>query len=163
MFDYLAFNVVPKARNGSDASVMEPTRDLEALPPDPTSANNVLAVLDGMELDLTLAVWTQMKIWDMNNQTYHKTYIAEWAAGSGNYCWSEKENNFNGTCGGATDFNRALRWYGTTDNWARGIDNQDASFIRPFNFTIVNMLIALRDTIMWVTEPLWRLILTYLF
>ncbi|KAG8730450.1 hypothetical protein FRC11_006669 [Ceratobasidium sp. 423] len=93
--------------------------------------------------DLSDAIWSQVRIWGAASDTieWFDTYIVEWTARAGEYCRSG--GVFNVTCGGMTDEGRRLRWYGTTDDYGR-----DPSFIAPFNVTITNSLIALRDAIM---------------
>ncbi|KAL5635171.1 hypothetical protein ACGC1H_003012 [Rhizoctonia solani] len=141
MFDHITFNVIPESRNNSgQPQSIQPT--LDQLPINSSSSNNVLAVLDGMYHDLSDAIWTQFYIWRrMNDTEWLKTYVAEWTALTGNHCRSG--NRFNATCGNITDTNRWLYGYGTSDNYGN-----NATFIIPFNITITNSVIALRDAIM---------------
>jgi hypothetical protein len=143
MIDYLAFNVFPKEKESDGVLGKKPT--LGGLPVNSASSSNVLSVLDGMQTDLFSAALAQLNLWDMNNTRYHRTYIFEWAASSGSYCWSSRYHKYNETCGNATNSNRILRMYGTTDD--KGID-RDPSFLESFRITVVNMLIAVRDAIM---------------
>ncbi|CAE6479528.1 unnamed protein product [Rhizoctonia solani] len=143
MIDYLSSTIVPETRDtaGHTYTVLP---DLENLPTDPSSSNNVLAVLDGIFFDLSSAIWTEYRIWNATHESdidLFETYVVEWVAGAGDYC--RLGNAVNATCGNIVDNGRWLRWYGTTSDYGR-----DASFILPFDVTITNSFIALRDAIM---------------
>ncbi|CUA75856.1 hypothetical protein RSOLAG22IIIB_01856 [Rhizoctonia solani] len=134
MIDHLASTVVPESRGHSYSD--RPT--LGNLPTDPSSTNNVLAVLDGMYYDLQSAIWTQVYIWENMEETeWLDIYIVEWTAREGDYC------RVNSTCGSMTNDIRWRRWYGIPNDYGRNV-----TFIMPFNITITNSLIALRDAIM---------------
>ncbi|CAE7168241.1 unnamed protein product [Rhizoctonia solani] len=139
MIDHLGSVVVPETRDtASHTYTVLP--DLRNLPADPSSSNNVLAVLEGIFQDLSDAIWAQARIW-RDNIPWSRTYVVEWTAQSGDHCRSEDANK--ATCGNLADHGRWLRWYGTTDNYGT-----DATFIFPFNTTITNSFIAIRDAIM---------------
>ncbi|CAE6496339.1 unnamed protein product [Rhizoctonia solani] len=136
MIDHLASTVVPEPRNSTAP------RALQSLPANPNSSNNVLAVLDGMFWDLSDAIWIQYRIWNATADTnVLQTYGVQWDALEGSPCRSA--NAFNVTCGNMADDGRWHYWYGTTDNYGF-----NESFIVPFNTTIINSFIALRDAIL---------------
>ncbi|KDN50792.1 hypothetical protein RSAG8_01290, partial [Rhizoctonia solani AG-8 WAC10335] len=142
MVDYLASVVVPEPKEATgNIYAVQPT--LHDLPVNSSSSNNVLGVLDGMYQDLSDAIWAQVRIWSGmdSSTTWFKTYIVEWTARAGDHCRSG--NVYNATCGSMTDDGRTLRWYGTSDDYGR-----NDTFIAPFNITITNSFIALRDAIM---------------
>ncbi|KAJ1307244.1 hypothetical protein OPQ81_001357 [Rhizoctonia solani] len=143
MVDYLTYSIAPE-RKESTGNIYLVQPALQELPVNSSSSTNVLGVLDGMHHDLADAIWSQTRIWEaMGDDTqWESTYTVEWAASEGNRCRSGN-HLFNATCGSMTDDGRRLRWYGTTDDYGR---NQ--SFIAPFNITIINSFIALRDAIM---------------
>ncbi|KAL5635170.1 hypothetical protein ACGC1H_003011 [Rhizoctonia solani] len=141
MFDYITSAVIPEPRNtsGRPQLIQSP---LENLPIDPSSSNNVLAVLDGMYYDLSRAMWAQIGIWRWaNNTVRYSTYVTEWIARTGDYCRSESMGF--ATCGNLTDIGRWLYFYGAPDDYY-GEENA----IVPFNITGTNSVIALRDAIM---------------
>ncbi|CAE6476241.1 unnamed protein product [Rhizoctonia solani] len=141
MVDHLASSVVPEIRDTSGRSASTHAT-LDKLPVDPSSSNNVLAVLDGIYYDLSHAIWTQVNIWqDINDTRWEKTYVVEWTAREGNHC--SLGDRIDAPCGNITDSIRWRHYYGTSDDYGN-----NATFIMPFNITITNSLIALRDAIM---------------
>ncbi|CAE6514704.1 unnamed protein product [Rhizoctonia solani] len=141
VYDYVTSAVIPESRNSSGPPrFLQPP--LYELPIDPSSSNNVLAVLDGIYQDFSRAIWAQVRIWrSMNNTAWYNTYLAEWSARTGDYCRSETMEVT--TCGNITDIGRWLYCYGASDD-----DGDDATFITPINVTATNSVIALRDAIM---------------
>ncbi|KAH7342058.1 hypothetical protein B0J17DRAFT_649292 [Rhizoctonia solani] len=143
MVAHLTSTVSPESRKAFEHTYgILPT--LGNLSTDSSSSNNVLAVLDAMHSDLSGAIWTQYHIWNaMDNSDWLPTYIVEWTARTGQYCRSGNGRVANATCGSMIDGGRWLRQYGTDEDTGR-----NASFIMPFNITIINAFIALRDAIM---------------
>lgn len=139
MVDYLEVNVKPDA-----ASIRVAGPALRALPANISSPNNVLGVLDAMQADLFSALWVQMTIWDeVAKKMRPTTLVAEWTAGS--LCRANPLVNgpLNTTCDGDTDVRRIVRWYGVDGAYKEG-----SAFIAPFNTTLINVFIAIRDSVM---------------
>ncbi|EUC65053.1 cytochrome b5-like heme/steroid-binding domain protein [Rhizoctonia solani AG-3 Rhs1AP] len=138
MFDHITLTLNPNPRDpyGQRSA---PAYSLGELPINSSSSNNVLAVLDGMHSDLLGAIWAQAMIRGGVNDTslsLHKTYIALWTEDTGDYCSDTPD----ATCGSIADYNWVLFAYDAFGN--------DSVFIAPFNITITNSIIALRDAIM---------------
>ncbi|CAE6422989.1 unnamed protein product [Rhizoctonia solani] len=143
MLGHLASAVVPEVRNTSRRTHTKQVT-LQDLPLNSSSSNNVLAVLDGIHDDLSDAIWAQVRIWNATSDTqWASTYFVEWIARIGNYCGSDTLAESDIGCGTMMDGIRWRRWYGSTNDYG-----YNASFIMPFNVTITNSFIALRDAIM---------------
>ncbi|KAG8706153.1 hypothetical protein FRC11_008471, partial [Ceratobasidium sp. 423] len=150
MIDYVSYNTVSKQR-GIGLNLIAIVPIFQGLPADSSSANNVLAVLEGLQSDLSHVILTELKLRQMNNIFFHSTYVVEWAAGSGKFCfepndWSLDGTRYNGECGGVRDPYRTLRAYGTSDDKGPGFDLYP-EFLAPFGASTLNLLIALRDAI----------------
>ncbi|CAE6452285.1 unnamed protein product [Rhizoctonia solani] len=150
MLDYLAYNSFMGQDNEGLALIGSSPR-LNGLPTDSSSANNVLAVLDGLQRDLYLVISSELALRQMKNEFFHSTYVVEWTAGMGRHCfesgnWSLNHSRYNGECAGLRDPGRVLRAYGTTEERGAGYDLYP-DFLAPFGVTSTNLLIALRDAI----------------
>ncbi|CAE6426961.1 unnamed protein product [Rhizoctonia solani] len=148
--DYVSYNTF-SAQRGIGLNLVATVPIFQGLPADSASANNVLAVLDGFRSDLIAAVLTEVKLRQMNNIFFHSTYIVEWAAGLGKFCfdpsdWTLNGPRYNGECLGVRDPYRTLRAYGTSEDRGPGFDLYP-EFLAPFAVTSTNFLIALRDAI----------------
>jgi hypothetical protein len=116
-----------------------------ALPPDETSAMNVVSVLNGLHLDLFHAIWAQVMVSGVNGTAFNQSYFIEWAATPPGYPNCVFEGLvFNQTCGDVTDENRYLRIYGADSGFATSI----APFLDPFYTSILNGIVAVRDAIL---------------
>ncbi|CUA71780.1 hypothetical protein RSOLAG22IIIB_09829 [Rhizoctonia solani] len=150
MKTYIAYNTYAKQR-GVGLSLIGQVPIFSGLLATSASANNVLAVLDGLQRDLFNAVDSERALREMNNVFYHSRYIVEWTAASGKYCfgpgWSLKDGTlYTAECTGLRDISRVLRAYGTSDDRGAGYDLYP-EFLTPFSITSTNLLIALRDAI----------------
>jgi hypothetical protein len=144
MVDYISTNVAPEPK-GSPGDNYIVNSTLAELPVKSNSTNNVLGVLDGIHTDLSRAIWSQYRIWSARQDPgIFSTYFVEWIAQIGNYCPSTDNDEFyKSPCGNMTNPKRWHRSYGTTNNYG-----ENNTFILPFNATITNSLIGLRDAIM---------------
>ncbi|CCO35536.1 Bet1-like protein [Rhizoctonia solani AG-1 IB] len=150
MLDYISYNAFLEDR-GLGVGVAGFSTVFDGLPANSSSANNVLAVLDGLQRDLYMVIRTELMLRQMNNVFFHSTYVVEWIAGSGTQCFDSQNWALNGSyytaeCGSLRDPGRVLRAYGTTNDRGAGYDLYP-EFLAPFGVTSTNLLIALRDAI----------------
>lgn len=138
MANFLAFHIVPNA-----AAILEAEDTMLALPANSTSSNNVLGVLDAMQADLFQVLWAQMVMLNNTNPVFPHTHVVDWTAGP--LCRSNLTlyGPLDVACNGDNDPHRISRWYSTA-----GDEVYDADFLAPFNTTLLNMFITLRDAIM---------------
>ncbi|CAE6482860.1 unnamed protein product [Rhizoctonia solani] len=151
MNTFIAYNTFTKQR-GVGLSLIGQIPIFTGLLANSASANNVLAVLDGLQRDLFNVITSERTLREMNNIFYHTRYIVEWTAASGKFCFgpdfsmNDDGAAYTAECAGLRDINRVLRAYGTTDDRGAGYDLYP-EFLAPFGVTTTNFLIALRDAV----------------
>ncbi|EUC55214.1 Bet1-like protein [Rhizoctonia solani AG-3 Rhs1AP] len=153
MTDYIAFSTFSEQLGmgiPTNLNRVAPIIDSSSVNASSSSPSNVLAVLDGLQIDLFNALLFERRLREMNNIFYHTRYIVEWTAASGVFCFgpdfSLEGPLYNAECSGLRDISRVLRAYGTTEDRGAGYDLYP-EFLAPISATTTNFFIALRDAI----------------